>query len=91
MSAAISVMPTAGTASAAVLLGTFDRANRWFLTKHLRELDGDVVIDCRHVESLDEASIGALREFAHRAVAEKRRVVFRSLTPKLWAALSSAG
>jgi anti-anti-sigma regulatory factor len=89
MSAAISVLAADDTGSAAVLHGTFDQKNQWFLTKHLEELDGDVIIDCRGIESLDEASLAALREFCHRAAAEDRRVVIQSLPPDSWAALQS--
>jgi anti-anti-sigma regulatory factor len=91
MTAAISVLAADDTGSAAVLHGTFDFENQWFLTKHLDELDGDVVIDLRHVDGLDDASIDALREFCVRAAAERRRVVFRSLRPDVWASLSSIG
>lgn len=88
MSAAISVLAADHAGSAAVLQGTFDSENHWFLTKHLSELDGDVVIDLRHVDDLDAASIDALREFCIRAAAESRRVVFRCLRPDVWATLS---
>ena len=91
MSAAISVLAADDTGSAAVLHGTFDSENQWFLTKHLSELDGDVVIDLRHVENLADASVDALREFCIRAAAERRRVVFRCLRPDVWASLSSTG
>jgi anti-anti-sigma regulatory factor len=88
MGAAISVIEADDDRSSAVLVGTFDNTNRWFLTKHLRELDGDVIIDLQHVESLDDASISALREFCHRAAGEQRRVLFQWVTPEMWSALS---
>ncbi len=89
MSAAISVLAADDTRSAAVLHGTFESDNRWFLAKHLDELDGDVVIDLRHVEHLDDASTAALRAFCERATGEGRRVVLRCLPQEVSSALSS--
>lgn len=90
MSAAISVLAADEAGSAAVLHGTFDSKNQWFLTKHLGELRGDVVIDCGGVERLAPASLEALREFCHRAAAEGRRVVIQSLSPEGWLSLRNA-
>lgn len=89
MSAAISVLAADDRGSAAVLHGSFDQTNRWFLTKHLSELDGDVVLDCRDVQSLDESSLAALKDFCHRASGECRRVVIRSMLPELWSVVRS--
>ncbi len=89
MGAAISVLAADDRGCAAVLHGSFDKTNRWFLTKHLGELDGDVVLDCRNVHSLDASSLAALKEFCHRAAVEYRRVVIRSLLPELWFAVRS--
>ena len=89
MTAAFSVLESDERRSAAALLGTFDRTNRWFLEKHLDELDGDVMLDCESVESLDETAVAALRRFRERAARQRRRVTFLSLPARYWAALRS--
>ena len=85
MAVAFSVVAADDHHSSAELSGAFDRSNRWFLEKHLDELDGDVVLDCQRIEALDAHAIAALRRFRTRASREGRRVVFRFLPPALLA------
>jgi anti-anti-sigma regulatory factor len=89
MTAAFSVLEADERRSAAALLGSFDQSNQWFLEKHLDELDGDVLLDCTSVESLDDDAVAALRRFRDRAARQRRRVTFRSLPSRYWAALRS--
>ena len=89
MTAAFSVLEADNRRSAAALLGAFDESNRWFLEKHLEELDGDVLLDCHSVESLDDDAVATLRRFRDRAARQRRRVTFRSLPSRYWAALRS--
>jgi hypothetical protein len=48
-----------------------------------------VLLDCTSVESLDDDAVAALRRFRDRAARQRRRVTFRSLPSRYWAALRS--
>jgi anti-anti-sigma regulatory factor len=90
MGAAISIDAADNNGSAASLHGRFDQSNRWFLDKHLRELPGDIVLDCHHVEDFDNSALSSLRKFCEEAAAQNRRVVIRALPRRLWRKLTSA-
>jgi anti-anti-sigma regulatory factor len=88
--AAISIEAADDRGSAATLHGSFDQRNEWFLDKHLRELSGDVVLDCRHLERLDDNAASCLRRFCAEAAAQRRRVVLRALAPRFWQSIRAA-
>lgn len=91
MSAAICVTAADAQCSAATLSGTFDRSNRWFLDKHLDELDGNVVLDCRDIERLDDWAVDTLLAFRDRAASQRRRVVFDAVPTHYRDALDGGG
>ncbi len=79
MTAAVSILSWSARCSTAALLGAFDEANAEFLDGHLRDLAGDVILECEALESLDDTSADVLLAF-RRAVNDRgSHVMFRGI------------
>jgi ABC-type transporter Mla MlaB component len=61
--AALSIVSMRGNGSRAQLIGEIDDGNVGWLGDHLRELEGDVTLDCRRSAFTDPAALMMLVEF----------------------------
>ncbi len=77
--AAIVVLAYDDESSRAALVGTFDRNNAQFLSQHLDELTGDVVLECDQLDGLDEAGADVLLDFWSAHLASGSKVLFRGI------------
>jgi ABC-type transporter Mla MlaB component len=67
--AALSIVSVESTGSRAQLIGDVDCDNATWLAAHLRELEGDVTLDCRESAFVDSAALMLLvdfEEYLHR-------------------------
>lgn len=83
MAGAITILSFDDGCSSAALVGDFTGEGSAFLEQHLDELAGDVVLECEHLEALDEESASTLLAFRRRRDAEGRAVMFRRLADDL--------
>ena len=79
MAAAVSIYSFDQQISNAALIGAFDAGNAEFLAEHLDELQGDVVLDCDRLESLDARAARVLLRFREALRRHGRQLMFRSL------------
>ena len=61
--AALSIVSMKPTSSRAQVIGDVGSANAAWLGEHLRELEGDVTLDCRRSAFIDPAALMVLVEF----------------------------
>jgi hypothetical protein len=67
--ATLSIVSRTDTGTRAEVLGDVEQGNTVWLTEHLRELEGDVTLDCRQSSFHDPAALMMLvefEEFLHR-------------------------
>ena len=65
--------------SNAALIGAFDAQNADFLAEHLDELQGDVMLECEKLESIDARAARVLLRFRDGLQRRGRGLMFRSL------------
>jgi anti-anti-sigma regulatory factor len=79
MAAAVSIYSFDQQVSNAALIGSFDADNAAFLAEHLDELQGDVVLDCDRLESIDARAARVLLRFRDALRRRGHQLMFRSL------------
>jgi anti-anti-sigma regulatory factor len=79
MAAAVSIHSFDRQVSNAALIGAFDAENAEFLAEHLDELQGDVVLVCDRLESIDARAARVLLRFRDGLRRRGRQLMFRSL------------
>jgi anti-anti-sigma regulatory factor len=79
MAAAVSIHSFDRQVSNAALIGAFDAQNADFLAEHLDELQGDVLLECDKLESIDAPAARVLLRFRDGLLRRDRQLMFRSL------------
>jgi anti-anti-sigma regulatory factor len=77
--AAVSIHSFTRRQTHASLIGSFDDQNAAFLAEHLGELEGDVLLDCDRLESLDVRAARVLLRFRAAMRRHGRQVMLRSV------------
>jgi anti-anti-sigma regulatory factor len=81
MTAALSIVSARPSGSEARVIGPVGAENADWLTGHLRELEGDITLDCSRLQLEDIWGARALVEFGRTLERHGRRLVLRAVPP----------